>query len=163
MWYIPILVVAWLILQIYIRYDTIIEDDLKKEENWQGLALQYILPKISWTILTIVIEWWYRKTSYRRCPGQSRSGRLRYTNTNIRDITNIITYHCTVQSVNNQWGQSRVEQEYWHKHRHCSQLLSGEDWQWNITNSICIHHGHYWQAWLSRITLRFYSAMLQIQ
>ena len=100
------------------------EDDLKKEDDWQGIALQHILPKISWTILTIVIEWWYRKTSYRRCPGQSRSGRLRYTNTNTRDITNIITYHCTAQSVNNQWGQSRLEQEYWHEHRHYSHLYS---------------------------------------
>ena len=55
-----------------------------------------------------------------------------------------ISYHCTVQSVHKQWGQSRVEQEYWHEHRHCSHLLSGEDWQWNITNRI--HHGHYRQA-----------------
>ena len=42
---------------------------------------------------------------------------------------NLAQLDCTVQSVHKQWGQSRVEQEYWHKHKHCSQLLSGEDWQ----------------------------------
>ena len=26
----------------------------------------------------------------------------------------------------------RIEQVYWHEHRHCSQLLLGDDWQGSI-------------------------------
>ena len=48
---------------------------------------------------------------------------------------NLAQLLCTVQSTQT---VGTVKQEYWHKHRHCSRLLSGDDWQWSIGTSIDI-------------------------
>ena len=48
---------------------------------------------------------------------------------------NLAQLLCTVQSTQT---VGTVKQEYWHKHRHCSWLLSGDDWHWSIGTSIGI-------------------------
>ena len=44
----------------------------------------------------------------------------------------------TTKTVRTPQAQSGIEQVYWHEHRHCSRLLSGDDWQGNIGTSVGI-------------------------